>query len=160
MRIDLIKRISGRAKRSQALIESDAVWIQVFASSPLFAELDQQRRGKLRKLASDFCERVHFSAAHGFEVGLFVRMSVAAQACLLVLELGLAYFSEVRTVILYPDAFVAYREEEDDIGVVHSGYEALDGESIEQGSVVLAWEKARPDRAASCSNLVLHEFAG
>ncbi len=159
MRIDLIKRISGRTKREQALTETDAIWDEVFASSSLLSALDWQRREKLQKLASHFCERVHFSGAHGFEVDHFVRLSIAAQACLLVLELGLEYFSEVRTVILYPDAFVAFREEEDDIGVVHSGYEALDGESIEQGAVVLAWEEARPDREASHSNLVLHEFA-
>ena len=149
----------SKTHRHKALLENDALWDEVFASSRLFDALDEKRREKLRKLASRFCEVVHFSGAHEFEVDSFVRLSIAAQACLLVLELGLEYLSEVRTVILYPDAFVAYREEEDEIGVVHVGYEALDGESIEQGSVVLAWEEARPDRGASHENLVLHEFA-
>ncbi len=148
-----------RTRRDKTLLESDALWDEVFASSTLFDALDQKRSETLRKLALRFCQRVHFSGAHEFEVDPFVRLSVAAQACLLVLELGLEYFSEVRTVILYPEAFVAYREEEDEIGVVHTGYEALDGESIEQGSVVLAWEEARPHRGASHENLVLHEFA-
>lgn len=159
MSIGLIKRFSGRARREQALLESDALWEQVLASSSLFDALSVERRERLRKLALGFCGRVHFSGAHEFEVDPFVRLSVAAQACLLVLELGLEHFSEVRTVIIYPDAFVAYREEEDEIGVVHAGYEALDGESIEQGSVVLAWEEARLDRRTAHSNLVLHEFA-
>ena len=159
MPIDLITGLSRRARRERALLASDALWDQVMASSALFDTLDSGRRDRLRKLAQGFCERAHFSGAHEFEIDAFVRLAIAAQACLLILELGLDYFSEVRTVILYPEAFVAYREEEDEIGVVHAGFEALDGESVEQGSVVLAWEEARPSREPSHSNLVLHEFA-
>ena len=141
------------------LLSSDQLWSRVLASSRLFDQLDGGRRDRLRTLALEFCARVHFSGAHGFKVTPFVQLSIAAQACLLVLEAGLERFSTVRTVILYPEAFVAYREEEDEIGVVHSGYEALDGESIEQGAVVLSWQDARPQRDDSTTNLVLHEFA-
>ena len=155
MLTDLIKRIFGHAKPGV----DDALWDRVMASSALFDALNHDERRELQTLSHRFCERVHFSGAHGFEVEDFVRLAVAAQACLLVRKLGLDYFSEVRTVILYPEAFLAYREEEDEIGVVHAGYEALDGESVEQGSVVLAWEEAMPTREPSHSNLVLHEFA-
>lgn len=149
----------ARKTRSGKALSDRRLWSQVLASSNVFDHLDRTSRARLRELALTFCTRVHFSGAHGFSVDPFVRLSVAAQACLLVLEIGIERFSEVRTVILYPEAFVAYREEEDEIGVVHSGYEALDGESIEQGAVVLAWEEARPHRGLSDTNLVLHEFA-
>jgi len=151
--------ISRFLRRANDALASDQLWSEVLASSSLFDDLDRARRADLRDLAIRFCASVHFSGARGFEVTPFVQLSIAAQACLLVLDLGLEHFSEVRTVILYPEAFVAYREEEDDIGVVHSGYEALDGESIEQGAVVLAWEEARPRRHDAPTNLVLHEFA-
>ena len=143
----------------QDALSSEALWSEVLARSSLFDDLDAAGRAKLRDIALKFCASVHFSGAHGFEVTPFVQLSVASQACLLVLNLGLEHFSEVRTVILYPEAFVAYREEEDEIGVVHAGYEALDGESIERGAVVLAWEEGRPRRHGLPSNLVLHEFA-
>ncbi len=146
-------------RRTNDALASDQLWSEVLASSSLFDDLDRARRADLRDLAIRFCASVHFSGARGFEVTPFVQLSIAAQACLLVLDLGLEHFSEVRTVILYPEAFVAYREEEDDIGIVHSGYEALDGESIEQGAVVLAWEEARPRRHDAPTNLILHEFA-
>lgn len=152
---DSIRRIFGRPQPGA----ERAVWDRVMASSALFDPLNPEECQKLRRLAQRLCQRVHFSGAHDFEVTDLVRLAIAAQACLLVRELGLDYFSEVRTVIVYPEAFVAYREEEDEIGVVHSGYEALDGESVEQGSVVLAWQEAMPTREASTSNLVLHEFA-
>ena len=149
-----------RAKRhANEALKSDRLWSQVLASSSLFDKLDDDERARLHALALQFCARVHFSGARGFAVSPFVELAIAAQACLLVLDLGLEHFSEVRTVILYPEGFVAYREEEDDIGVVHTGYEALDGESIEQGAVVLAWDEARPQREDSPCNVVLHEFA-
>ncbi len=151
--------ISRFLRRANDALASDQLWSEVLASSSLFDDLDRARRADLRDLAIRFCASVHFSGARGFEVTPFVQLSIAAQACLLVLDLGLAHFSEVRTVILYPEAFVAYREEEDEIGIVHSGYEALDGESIEQGAVVLAWEEARPGMHVAPTNLVLHEFA-
>lgn len=149
-----------RTKRGAASpLTSDRLWLDVLASSSLFDGLDGQSRARLRDLALRFCARVHFSGAHGFQVTPFVQLSIAAQACLLVLDLGLDHYREVRTVILYPEAFVAYREEEDEIGVVHAGYEALDGESIEQGSVVLSWDEARPERGDGAKTIVLHEFA-
>lgn len=152
-------RAANKRSRDKDRLQSDQLWSRVMASTDLFDHLNRERRAKLRELAMKFCARVHFSGAHGFEVGAFVRLSVAAQACLLVLETGLERLEGVRTVILYPKAFVAYREEEDEIGVVHTGYEALQGESIEQGAVVLSWKEARPRRGASHTNLVLHEFA-
>ncbi len=148
-----------RTRRTNDALASDKLWSQVLASSSLFDDLDSVRRDDLRDLALRFCASVHFSGAHGFQVTPFVQLFVAATACLLVLDLGRQHFAHVRTVILYPEAFVAYREEEDDIGIVHSGYEALDGESIEQGAVVLAWKEARPRRHDAPTNLVLHEFA-
>ncbi len=63
------------------------------------------------------------------------------------------------TIILYPGAFVAHREVHDEDGVVHTGYEELDGESAEGGPVVLSWEEAQPLPADEVYNVVVHEFA-
>ncbi len=73
-----------------------------------------------------------------------MRIIVAAQACLPILNLGLDFYRGWYTIILYPGAFVAHREVHDEDGVVHTGYEELDGESAEGGPVVLSWEEARP----------------
>ena len=86
---------------------------------------------------------------------------IAAQACLLIMNLDLNYFRGWSEVIVYPDSFVIQREEYDDIGVVHETRRTLAGEAWGRGPVILSWSDARPGLRpyGSASNVVLHEFA-
>lgn len=137
----------------------DRVWNAVLTDAPLFDRLDRGERERLRELTVLFLAAKRFFGAHGFEVDEYVRTSVASRAALLVLELDLDYYAGWRTVIVYPGGFVAEREVEDELGVVHAGMEALDGESMYGGAVVLNWDEARPDRHRSDADVVIHEFA-
>ena len=90
-----------------------------------------------------------------------MRVYIAAQACLLIMNLDLDYFRGWSEVIVYPDSFVIQREEYDDIGVVHETRRTLAGEAWGRGPVILSWSDARPGLRpyGSASNVVLHEFA-
>ena len=137
----------------------DGIWKQVMASSPLFDNMSDAAKDRLRDLATRFLIEKRFFGAQGFLIHPSVSASIAAQACRLVLHIGLEQFAPFRTVIVYPGSFVAEREEEDELGIVHRGYEELDGESMEQGAVVLAWSEAQPSQEPRTSNVVMHEFA-
>lgn len=137
----------------------DALWSAALADSPLFDRLPGDDRARLRELVTLFLVRKRFFGAHDLEVNDYMRVSVASRACLLVLRLGLDYYRGWHTVVMYPGGFVAEREVEDEIGVVHTGIEPLDGESMHGGAVVLNWEEARPGRGGGPADVVLHEFA-
>lgn len=90
-----------------------------------------------------------------------VCVTIAAQACLLVLNLGLDYFDGWVEIIVYPQPFVAEHEELDEYGVVHRQHRELGGESWGRGPVILAWSDiTQEDRyPGEVRNVVLHEFA-
>ncbi len=128
---------------------------------PLCDGLTAPEVDRLRVLAARFLAEKRFFGARGFEVTDYVRVAVAAQACRLVLHLGYEYLRACRTVVLYAGGFVAERESMDEDGILHTGYEELDGEAMYGGAIVLAWDEARPWREAEAfpGNVVLHEFA-
>jgi Mlc titration factor MtfA (ptsG expression regulator) len=62
-----------------------------------------------------------------------MRVVIAAQACLPILNLAPRLLSRLVPVIVYPESFVAIPRSRGRNGVVHTGYEELDGESAEGG---------------------------
>lgn len=137
-----------------------ALWQRVVGQLWVLDRLTDIELARLRELATLFLHQKTFVGAHELEVDDYMRVVIAAQACLPILNLGLDYYRGWYTVILYPESFVAHREVvEDETGVVHSGYEELDGESAEGGPVVLAWHEAKPQPPDEAYNVVLHEFA-
>lgn len=156
--IKLWRERRRRRRLAQYAID-DALWQTALHDSPLFDRLDAAERQRLRELSTLFLAEKRFFGAHGFEVDDYMTVSIAARACLLILGLELDYYAGWRTIILYPSGFVAEREVEDEIGVVHTGLESLDGESMYGGAVVLNWEEAQPTRDDPVVDVVLHEFA-
>ncbi|CAH1207555.1 hypothetical protein NTGBS_70036 [Candidatus Nitrotoga sp. BS] len=74
-----------------------------------------------------------------------MKVVVAAQACLLILDLGVAYFDGWVEVILYPGAFRINHSQIDAISLVHNEAIILNGESWLHGSVILSWDDVKRD---------------
>lgn len=125
------------------------------------ARLGHRELHRLRKLASLFLHEKAITGAGGLEVDDFMRVYIAAQACLLILNLDLDDFQGWSEVIVYPDTFVIKREEYDASGVVHETRKALAGEAWQRGPVILSWSDARPGSHphGPASNVILHEFS-
>jgi MtfA peptidase len=113
-------------------------------------------REKLKSLVLLFLAEKEFSGAHGLEVSDAMRVSIAAQACLPILELGLDWYSGWSGIVVYPGDFRVQRSEIDEHGVVHEWDDELAGEAMPGGPVVLSWDAAANDPAM---NVVIHEFA-
>ena len=152
-----------RAWRRARILErhaiTDVLWRRCTDELHILDRLDATELERLRELTTLFLHQKKIVGAHELAVDDAMRTIVAAQACLPVLNLGLDVYRGWYTIILYPGAFVAHREVHDEGGVVHTGYEELDGESAEGGPVVLSWEEARPLPADEVYNVVVHEFA-
>jgi len=129
----------------------DALWQA--ASAPLKF---LPRAPKLRELALLFLAEKEFTGAHQLPVTDVMRVSIAAQACTPILELGLDWYRGWRGIVVYPGDFRVRRAEVDEDGVVHEWEDDLAGEAMPGGPVVLSWDAAAHDPAI---NVVIHEFA-
>ena len=114
------------------------------------------RSRKLRELALLFLAEKQFTGAHGLEVSDAMRVSIAAQACLPILELGLDWYAGFTGIVVYPGDFRVQRSHTDEHGVVHEWDDELAGEAMPGGPVVLSWDATANDAEM---NVVIHEFA-
>lgn len=118
---------------------------------------------RLRDLAARFIAGKHFSGTHGLDVNEPMRVEIAAQACILVLELGIEWYDGWSEVIVYPSQFAPEREVVDEAGVVHVTRDAMSGEAWLGGPVVLSYEDvalaADAEARVAGFNVVIHEFA-
>jgi Mlc titration factor MtfA (ptsG expression regulator) len=133
------------------------LWAEALRRLPYAAALPATDQSRLHDLAVRFLRNKTFEGAAGLEVTDWMRVAIALQACLLILNLGENYYSGWRAVILYPGDFRVSKEVIDEDGIVHEWTEELAGESWERGPVILSWETSAvydPDL-----NIVLHEFA-
>lgn len=123
--------------------------------------LDAVQMAHLRELTTWFLHSKSINGAQGLDVTLPMRVAVAAQACMLILNLDIGYFDDWVEVILYPGAFRVHHEQMDAIGLVHNEASVLTGESWLRGPVILSWDDVERDTYHSQAghNVVVHEFA-
>ncbi|GAB3543749.1 zinc-dependent peptidase [Noviherbaspirillum agri] len=135
------------------------LWADCVAHLPFLQRLNQQDRGRLKDLCEELLLRKTFTGAAGFELTDEVAVSIAAQACLPVLNLTLDLYDDMAGIIVYPSAFVIPQSEMDEAGVMHEWHEPASGEAVHAGgAVVISWEDAQ-EYDAPGYNVVIHEFA-
>jgi Mlc titration factor MtfA (ptsG expression regulator) len=129
----------------------------VEAGLPFLGHLTDEEHGTLRRLTLQFLSDKEFSGGKDFVVDNEARLSIALQACLLVLHLGLERYDDWVGIIVYPGDFVIPREIVDADGVVHEYDDAVLGEAWPGGPVLISWfaDASQLDGV----NVVLHEFA-
>lgn len=120
---------------------------------------EQQRELERRVLV--FVVEKHWEGCNGLEVTDEMRVTIAAQACLLVLAFEQEYYDHVLSILIYPTAFVAPDVQITRAGVVIQGDEVRSGEAWYRGPVIVSWEDALAGgrQEDPGRNLVLHEFA-
>jgi Mlc titration factor MtfA (ptsG expression regulator) len=128
---------------------------------PLAARLPADLQIQLSRHIQIFLAEKAFIGCQGQAVDDEVRVTIAAQACLLLLNRHSGYFPTLRQVLVYPRAFVVDVAHMDEIGVVQSGRDWRAGESWQEGQVILSWEDVLEGAAEPHDgwNVVIHEFA-
>jgi hypothetical protein len=139
------------------------LWARASAPWLFMRGLSTADRERLRRLCEQFLARKHFSGTHGLEVTDEMRIEIAAQACVLVLELGIEWYEGWSEVIVYPSQFAPEREVMDEAGVVHLTQDPMAGEAWLGGPVILSYEDvalaADVQARVAGYNVVIHEFA-
>lgn len=137
----------------------DVLWRRVVARLPLLKDLTADELERLRRWVILFLDDKDIRAAAGFAITDGMRVAIAAQACLLILNLDMDFYRGWVEVIVYPDEFVPEREYTDDAGVVHRVREPFAGESWFSGPVLLSWADVECAGEEPGYNVVIHEFA-
>jgi Mlc titration factor MtfA (ptsG expression regulator) len=128
---------------------------------PIYARMSADLQQQLQRLVLQFLHQKKFVGCAGQEIDDEVRVTIAGQACLLLLNRHTRVYPGLHTVLVYPTAFSAPRRQVDAAGVVNDTRQHLLGESWGDGRVVLSWDHVL--RGAhdwtDGQNVVLHEFA-
>ena len=151
-------------KRRRARLRAQpapAQWERVLARTvPVYPRLPADLRAQLHGHMQVFLAEKNFEGCDGLEMTDEIRATIAAQACLLILNRDTNYYPELLTVLVYPSIFYADVEEPD--GPIVSEYkEDRAGESWDLGVVILSWEDVVEYASTGRGgyNVVLHEFA-
>ncbi len=137
-----------------------AEWKAILARNvPLVSRLEAAERKALENRVQIFVAEKRFEGCGGLEVTDEMRVTIAGQACILVLHIDEEedLFPTVESVLVYPSGYRA-------TGVVQPGGIVVDesaraGEAWQQGAVVLAWDEVLRAAHDPRHNLVMHEFA-
>ena len=152
-----------REHRRRKIIERPfpSEWREILARIFPIGRLSDAERSKLEDIAKVILAEKHFEGASGLSVTDEMRVTIAGQAALLILNRPHDYYPRLVSIIIYPGQYIAPHREETPIGVVIEGEQIRAGESWSRGAVVLSWEDVRTDAAGirSGRNVVLHEFA-
>jgi Mlc titration factor MtfA (ptsG expression regulator) len=128
--------------RQEAGPVPEALW-QIMLRRCRFSPRSATTSRRLRSLAEDFLAEKEFTAAGGLELSDAICVSIAAQGCLPILNLGLDYYRGWVGVIVYADEFIIPRSVEDEFGVVHEYQELASGEAWDGGPLLISWRDAQ-----------------
>lgn len=167
-RLSRLLRARSRARKLERYAIAEPLWQHTVASLPFLRRYGADDLARLRELATLFIADKEYSTAHDLALTDEMVVSVAVQACVPVLRLGLEWYRGWHGIVLYPGEFIIRRTVQDDIGLVHGVVEEASGEAWEHGPVILSWPdvsapgagiEASPEFPADSYNVVIHEFA-
>jgi Mlc titration factor MtfA (ptsG expression regulator) len=156
-----VKLPGWRLKRVLAQPVAPA-WLAILERNiPIYRRMEPALQQQLHKLVQQFLHQKKFVGCAGLEIDDEIRLTIAGQACLLLLNRPSRVYPALHTVLVYPSAFLVPRNHVDEAGVVTEARQDLLGESWGDGRVVLSWDHVQ--RGAhdwtDGQNVVLHEFA-
>ncbi|GAC1410723.1 MAG: zinc-dependent peptidase [Gemmatimonadaceae bacterium] len=160
MVFDLFKSRRRARLRAQPV---PAAWRPILESNlPVFNRLSARDQAELVGHTQVFLAEKHFEGCGGLELTDEIRVTIAGQACLLLLHRETDYYPDLISILVYPTGYTAREERHIGGGIWEEGGEDRLGHTGRRlGALVLAWDAVRHGAAAPADgeNLVLHEFA-
>ena len=156
----ILKERRRRRLRAQPAPED---WSTIISRNlPFFNRLSRADQEELLGHVQVFLDEKRFEGCAGLELTDEIRLTIATQACLLLLHRKTDYYPRLLTVLVYPSGFVVEKNYPVNDVIWEQGREGRLGETARSmGSLVLAWDAARSGALdpSDGKNLVLHEFA-
>jgi Mlc titration factor MtfA (ptsG expression regulator) len=153
-----------KGRRRSKLIQQplpEAWWLIVDRRVPLARKLDPEERRRLGGIIRVLLEEKRFEGCAGLQITDEIRLTIACQAALLVLNRPGDYYPNLRSILVYPAEYRVTTEEFGPAGIVTESDEVRLGETWPEGSLVLSWEDVLRGAADEDDgrNVVFHEFA-
>ena len=138
-------------------------WLKIIKSNvAFFARLPANDQAELLDHIQVFLAEKNFEGCAGEEITDEIRVTIAAQACLLLLHRKTDYFPRLLTILVYPSSYSVQEQRPITAEIWEEGKSFRSGETARvMGSMVLAWDavKSGAEDPSDAKNVVLHEFA-
>jgi hypothetical protein len=129
-----------------------------------YCMLDDTERTRLRALIQVLIAEKDWEGCGGLELTDEIRVTISAQACLLLLGLPHNYYQNVETIIVYPSTVIPPQRKP---GFFETALAPLEephpiiGQAFQRGPVIIIWDAALHGgrNPESGHNVVYHEFA-
>lgn len=149
--------------REQSILEgsrfSEDDWRQVAGQLAVLSRLSEEELLKLFDLATLFLHDKSIKGAKDFVVTDSMKQSIALQACLPILNLGLEWYKGWSSIIVYPRSYHTKTTTTDEMGIVHEGTQHRSGEAWLRGPVVLSWREVEHSGDLDGQNVVVFASA-
>ena len=138
-------------------------WLKIIKNRvAFFVRLSAADQAELLDHIQVFLAEKGFEGCAGLEINDEIRVTIAAQACLLLLHRRTDYFPPLLTILVYPSTYLVDEQRHVEGPVWEEGKMSRLGETGRtMGSMVLAWDAVKSGAAdpSDGKNVVLHEFA-
>src|SRR5438045_1179920 len=159
----VFEMFAGRRRARVRAQPFPSVWRAILERNlAFFRRLSEADREELLGHVRIFLAEKHFEGAGGLDLTDEIRVTIAAQACLLLLHRKTDYYPELTSIIVYPTGYTSYEARHLEGNIWDGGGEPRLGQTARRlRSLVLAWDDAKRGAAhpSDGRNLVLHEFA-
>lgn len=159
------QRVFGIKKKRRERLRAQQMptaWAEIIERNvPYCRRLSPEDRRELQGHVQVFLAEKRFEGCGGLEITDEIRLTIAAQACVLLLHRETDYYPQLRVILVYPHTYIAETARRYAGGIVIEGREIRLGESWAQGAIVLSWDDVLRGAADihDGHNVVMHEFA-
>lgn len=136
-------------------------WLSIITSNlAIYGDLTSDQQKELQGYVQVFLKEKQFIGCIGLQITEEIKVTIAAIACLLLFSDRKTYFPNLRSILVYPHAYIV-NEKVMDSYVVEERRVARLGESWTKDQLILSWEQVQQDirNWEDGHNVVLHEFA-
>ncbi len=128
---------------------------------PFLQKLSEAEQKQLQDMIKLFVVKKNFYGCGGLEINDDIRVTIAAEACLLILNRNIGIYPTLRHILVYPHAFKVERQQHNPDGTVSLVNSGLLGESWDTSKVILSWDDVEHgiENFNDGHNVVLHEFS-
>ncbi len=150
-----------RRRKLRAQKFSDA-WRQILLHNVPYAQrLTNDERRQLEGHIHILLHEKHWEGCGGLELSDEIRVTVAAQAALLLLNRQANFYPKLTSILIYPDHYRAEGTRMIGGGIIVESEEVRAGESWYRGAIVVSWSHTQHGaiNTGDGLNVVLHEFA-
>lgn len=137
-------------------------WLSIVESNlAIYNTLSDFQQKQLQGYMQIFLKEKQFIGCLGLQITEEMKVTIAAMACLLLFGDRKTYFPNLRSILIYPNAYIVNETIMSDRYIVEERRVARLGESWTKDQLILSWDQIKQDLLNwhDGHNVVLHEFA-